>query len=142
MSSVVLSDWLQVRLERGGSEPVYRQLHNLLLQAVLQGLIAPGTKLPSSRLLAQELDVARNTVIAVYEHLAAQGCLHSRHGSGTYVADLAIEHMELPSGASAQRRQARQGTQVPPRLSARGREVVNGIGFSSRQWGAFMPGVP
>ena len=89
MSSVQLTDWLQVRLERGGGEPVYRQLHNLLLQAVLQGRIAAGTKLPSTRLLAQELGVARNTVIAVYEHLGAQGCLksdarqrHLRRGPG------------------------------------------------------------
>jgi GntR family transcriptional regulator/MocR family aminotransferase len=142
MSSVQLSDWLQVRLERGSSEPVYRQLHNLLLQAVLQGRIAAGTKLPSTRLLAQELGVARNTVIAVYEHLGAQGCLKSEHGSGTYVADLAIDHMERPSRASAARRSARGTNHIPARLSARGTEVVAGIGFSSRQWGAFMPGVP
>jgi GntR family transcriptional regulator/MocR family aminotransferase len=142
MSSVLLSDWLQVPLQRDGIEPVYRQLHNLLLQAVLQGRLPAGTKLPSTRLLAAELGVARNTVIAVYEHLGAQGCLHSRHGSGTYVADLAIDHMERPSRASTARRQARAAAQVPPRLSARGREVVAGIGFSSRQWGAFMPGVP
>ena len=142
MGSVLLSDWLQVPLQRGGSEPVYRQLHNLLLQAVLQGRLPAGTKLPSTRLLAEELGVARNTVIAVYEHLGAQGCLRSRHGSGTYVADLAIDHLEPPSRASTARRQAPAIAQVPPRLSARGREVVEGIGFSSRQWGAFMPGVP
>jgi GntR family transcriptional regulator / MocR family aminotransferase len=142
MRSVLLSDWLQVPLQRGGSEPVYRQLHNLLLQAVLQGRLPAGTKLPSTRLLAEELGVARNTIIAVYEHLGAQGCLRSRHGSGTYVADLAIDHMERPSRASTARRQARGSAHAAPRLSARGREVVEGIGFSSRQWGAFMPGVP
>ena len=97
MGASALSDWLLQRLDREAAQPAYRQLHGLLLQAVLQGQLAAGTKLPSSRLLAHELGLARNTVIEVYEHLVAQGCLLTRHGSGTYVADLSSDRMlDLP----------------------------------------------
>lgn len=67
MKTTALSDWLQQRLRRDGSEPVYRQLQQLLRQAVISGELPAHTRLPSSRLLAQELGIARNTVIDVYE---------------------------------------------------------------------------
>jgi GntR family transcriptional regulator / MocR family aminotransferase len=142
MSSASLSDWLHEALERGGPQPMHRQLHNLLLQAVLEGRLRAGTQLPSSRLLAKELGVARNTVIAVYEHLAAQGCLKTEHGSGTYVADLAGDLMERPTSTKPASRAGRRVSAALPRLSARGRRVLADLGFSARQWGAFMPGVP
>ena len=55
MGASTLSDWLLQRLDREAAQPAYRQLHALLLQAVLQGQLAAGTKLPSSRLLAVDV---------------------------------------------------------------------------------------
>lgn len=140
MPTIVLSDWLHERLDRQSGQPLYRQLHNLLLAAVLEGQLPAGSKLPSSRLLAQELGVARNTVIEVYENLRAQGCLEGRHGSGTYVADLSSDQVvDLPQAGGAAPVAAPLGA---PGLSRRGAALIAGAGFSSRQWGAFMPGVP
>ena len=142
MGASALSDWLLQRLDRDAAQPAYRQLHALLLQAVLQGQLAAGTKLPSSRLLAQELGLARNTVIEVYEHLAAQGCLQTRHGSGTYVADLSAERMLDVPAAARSKPAPRPASAGPASLSRRGRLLLAGAGVSARQWGAFMPGVP
>ena len=50
MDTVILSDWLAVRLatrrDRGDAEPVYRQLLRLLQQAILTSQLPPGTKMP------------------------------------------------------------------------------------------------
>ena len=87
MSASVLSDWLAQRLERGNGQPIYRQLHRLLQQAILSRDLPAGSQLPSSRLLAQELSIGRNTVTQVYEQLTLEGYVSSGTGRGTFVAD-------------------------------------------------------
>lgn len=60
----------------GGSakpEPLQKQLIERLQQAILAGRLPAGSLLPSSRLLAAEMGVSRNTVVIAYEHLAAVG---------------------------------------------------------------------
>lgn len=51
----------------------------------MQGLLSAGHRLPSSRDLAKQLGVTRNTVLTAYEELLAEGVLVSRQGSGTYI---------------------------------------------------------
>ena len=87
MRASVLSDWLAQRLDRGNGLPIYRQLHRLLQQAILTRELPAGSKVPSSRLLANELGIARNTVTQVYEQLALEGYVTSATGRGTFVAD-------------------------------------------------------
>ena len=62
-------------------------LEAALREAVRSGRLAPGTMLPSSRSLAADLCLARNTVAEVYAQLVAEGWLEGRTGSGTWVAD-------------------------------------------------------
>ncbi len=64
-----------------------RGLTDALREAVRSGRLAPGTRLPSSRSLAADLGVARNTVADAYADLVAEGRLTARQGSGTRVAD-------------------------------------------------------
>jgi GntR family transcriptional regulator/MocR family aminotransferase len=59
-----------------------------LRRAIRDGRLLPGTRLPSSRDLAAQLDVARGTVTSAYTQLVAEGYLTSRRGSGTTVASL------------------------------------------------------
>ncbi|WP_321815073.1 MULTISPECIES: PLP-dependent aminotransferase family protein [unclassified Paraburkholderia] len=87
MRASVLSDWLAQRLERGSGQPVYRQLHKLLQQAIHSRELPAGARVPSSRLLAAELGIARNTVTQVYEQLVLEGYVTSATGRGTFVAD-------------------------------------------------------
>jgi GntR family transcriptional regulator/MocR family aminotransferase len=63
-----------------------RGLTDALREAVRTGRLAPGTRLPSSRSLAADLGIARNTVADAYADLVAEGWLTARQGSGTRVA--------------------------------------------------------
>ncbi|ADD42985.1 PLP-dependent aminotransferase family protein [Stackebrandtia nassauensis] len=63
-----------------------RRTERALREAIRSGRVPPGTRLPSSRDLARQLDVARGTVTAAYRQLTAEGYVSTRPGSGTYVA--------------------------------------------------------
>ena len=65
---------------------VRHSLEAALREAVRTGRLGPGTRLPSSRALAADLGLARNTVAEVYSQLVAEGWLTARTGSGTSVA--------------------------------------------------------
>ncbi len=69
---------------RSGSQALFHQISESLRKAILLGRISVGTKLPSSRFLASELKVSRNTVMTAYEQLTAEGYLNSKRGSGSY----------------------------------------------------------
>ncbi|GAA3032312.1 MocR-like pyridoxine biosynthesis transcription factor PdxR [Streptomyces glomeratus] len=75
-----------------------RGLTDALREAVRTGRLAPGTRLPSSRSLAADLGVARNTVADAYADLVAEGWLTARQGSGTRVTERATPR---PSGRPA-----------------------------------------
>jgi GntR family transcriptional regulator / MocR family aminotransferase len=64
-------------------------LESALRDAVRSGRLDPGARLPSSRALAQDLGIARNTVADAYGQLVAEGWLVAQQGSGTRVADRA-----------------------------------------------------
>jgi GntR family transcriptional regulator/MocR family aminotransferase len=75
-------------LDRAGRPPLHRQLSQRLREAILAGQFPPGTRLPSTRILATELGVSRTTALAAYEQLRDEGYLDGRVGAGTTVADL------------------------------------------------------
>jgi GntR family transcriptional regulator/MocR family aminotransferase len=75
---------IQLQPDRG---PLHRQIYAELRERVLDGRLAPGERLPSTRLLANLLSVGRNTVLEAFEMLLAEGYLVARQGSGTYVTD-------------------------------------------------------
>ncbi|MGV4985684.1 MocR-like pyridoxine biosynthesis transcription factor PdxR [Streptomyces sp. NRAIS4] len=80
---------VDLHLEPAGAGGLRRGLTDALRDAVRTGRLAPGTRLPSSRSLAADLGIARNTVAEAYADLVAEGWLTARQGSGTRVAELA-----------------------------------------------------
>ncbi|WP_405613370.1 PLP-dependent aminotransferase family protein [Streptomyces sp. NBC_01508] len=76
-------------------------LMDALREAVRNGRLTPGTRLPSSRTLAADLGIARNTVADAYAELVAEGWLAARQGSGTRVARRAAPRTRAPSGPQA-----------------------------------------
>jgi GntR family transcriptional regulator/MocR family aminotransferase len=96
---------IHVTLEGRGdlSARIYRQL----LDAILDGRLRPGERLPPTRELARRLDVSRNTVAVAYERLAAEGVVSGRIGAGTHVSGEPIR--------SVHARHAPAGTGVQPR---------------------------
>ncbi|MGN9814318.1 MocR-like pyridoxine biosynthesis transcription factor PdxR [Streptomyces sp. SD11] len=89
---------LHVEVARTGSG-LRRGLTDALREAVRGGRLAPGIRLPSSRSLAADLGIARNTVADAYADLVAEGWLTARQGSGTRVAQ-----RDVPVPASPARR--------------------------------------
>ncbi|MBI2204926.1 MAG: PLP-dependent aminotransferase family protein [Candidatus Rokubacteria bacterium] len=100
------------------------QVYASLRRAILAGELAAGTRLPSTRTLARDLAVSRNTVLLAYDQLLAEGYVEGRPGSGTYVAQALPE---APAGAA--RATARVQT-TPARLSAYGARAA-AIRFAS-----------
>lgn len=75
------------------SKPVNlkNQIRQKLVDGILNGSFPPGMKLPSSRKLASQLNVARNTVVAAYQQLVVEGYLVSRQRSGIFVSDQVLD---------------------------------------------------
>src|SRR6476646_1092781 len=73
-------------LRENSREPMHRQLYRELRDAVLSGRLPPGSRLPSTRSIAEDLGVSRNTVMGAFDQLLAEGYLEGKVGSGTYVA--------------------------------------------------------
>ncbi|HSV30065.1 MAG TPA: PLP-dependent aminotransferase family protein, partial [Candidatus Omnitrophota bacterium] len=116
-------------LDRSATDSLQRQLARALRQAILAGRLTAGTRLPSTRRLAAHLGIGRNTVLAAFEELAAEGFLDSRPGSGTVVAALPTPAPPAP----------------PPdrKLSARAALFMTVEKPRTRGWGETLgPGTP
>ena len=74
-----------MHLQLDGRGPLHAQLTRALKTAVFAGRVHQGARLPATRQLARELGVSRNTVLAAYEQLRAEGFVDGRVGSGSYV---------------------------------------------------------
>jgi len=88
-----------VDLDRFGAEPLHVQISAQIKTAVLSGKLPPKTRLPSSRMLAADLDISRNTVLTALDQLKAEGVLEAIQGSGMRVAP--VIHAELESTGRA-----------------------------------------
>lgn len=73
--------------------PIYRRIAQELRQTIQTGYLPTGYRLPSSRALARQLGVSRNTIVGAYELLIGDGLLATHRGSGTRV--LAIRQPAL-----------------------------------------------
>ena len=74
-----------IRIETTSGVPLTRQIMDQIRTHCATGALAPGERLPSVRVLAQELAVNQNTILRVYERLTMEGLLERRHGDGTFV---------------------------------------------------------
>ena len=72
-----------IRIDSTRRVPLQHQIYDSVRQAILSGVLTPGTRLPSSRALAQDLSIARMTAVLAFEQLAAEGYIASRVGAGT-----------------------------------------------------------
>src|SRR4051794_33056206 len=76
-----------IALDHNALEPLYQQLFNHFKARILNGDLKPGTRLPASRALAQELHVSRISVVNAYVALENAGLVTSRARRGLFVAD-------------------------------------------------------
>lgn len=73
-------------LDPASSEPVYLQIAHALMREIGRGRLNPGDTLPGYRALGEQLGISRNTVMAAYRELQAEGWLVSTPGEGSVVA--------------------------------------------------------
>ncbi len=99
-------------IDRGEDEPIQQQISRQIRELVLGGRLKPKAKLPSSRALAEQLGVARATVVEAFEQLMGEGYIETRMGSGTTIA------AELPESLLAVGRK-------PARLASQKRHTRN-----------------
>jgi len=120
------------RLDPPSRLPLHRQLYEALRRAMLDGKLAAGERLPSSRDLTQDLQLSRNTVVAAISQLTVEGYLVSRIGSGTFVSD------NVPRIAAPQRRGA-PGRHAS--LSERGMRLSSTFCATELEIQPFTPGI-
>lgn len=112
---------LTVHLDPRAVAPLWRQLYEGLRQAILEGRLPAGSRLPSTRQLAGELAISRTTVLNAFDQLLAEGYIEGRVGSGSYVARaLPDDVLSIPWPIESTARP----TQTPPLLSRRGAKLV------------------
>ncbi|MDT8991256.1 PLP-dependent aminotransferase family protein [Curvibacter sp. APW13] len=121
------------RLNDKDELPLHRQLYEALRRAMLDGKLAAGDRLPSSRELTADLKLSRNTVVAALSQLSVEGYLVSRVGSGTYVSDT------LPRATN----RPRSGTTAthPDDLSERGVSLSSSFCATQLEVQPFTPGI-
>src|SRR5207247_9259562 len=111
-----------IRRDRPAAEPLHQQLYRQIRDELRSGTFSDSSsRLPSSRALATDLGIARNTVNLAFSKLHAEGYLQSKVKSGTFVANLLPETF-----LTADQPKTYQPTQRPVRISDRVRAIPDG----------------
>ncbi len=134
-TAVLLSS---IALDPDGGTPLHRQLFLAIREAILSGRLSPNARLPATRVMAKDLSVSRNTVVAAFDQLMAEGYIEGRVGAGSFVS------RTLPEELLHARREMEPVTLEPKgkRLSKRG-EFLSGLDLGEgTEPKAFSPGVP
>jgi DNA-binding transcriptional regulator YhcF (GntR family) len=79
-----LGDW--VRVDANNGKPLFDQLRTQIIEGIRDGRLPPGTRLPTVRELAGQMNLAVNTVARAYRELESAGVLETRGRFGTFVA--------------------------------------------------------
>lgn len=122
---------LLIHVDPNAGETLQQQIYYGVRRAILTGLIKPGSRLPSSRVLAADLGVCRTTSLLALDQLIAEGYVATRPGSGTFVAP------DLPDDLPSVRHARPRLTARHPPLSARASALA---GMKPRAWR--LPGPP
>lgn len=137
-----------LELDRDSADPLYAQLYQSLRSGIVNGKLPQGTRLPATRVLANELGISRNTAIKAFDQLRSEGYLDSRVGSGTFVSEsLPERHTEVrgPSTELDHSLQLPDLSSRSPTLSKRADQLAqNTLSLLDDpiDQSAFRPGVP
>jgi GntR family transcriptional regulator/MocR family aminotransferase len=104
---------LALRADPADRRPLFERVGGAVAEAIRSGRLRPGDRLPSTRALAASLGVHRNTVIAAYAELAAQGWTRSARGRGTFVSEALPDVPARPFAEGPVRRPTRLGFSLP-----------------------------
>ncbi|WP_144140542.1 PLP-dependent aminotransferase family protein [Paraburkholderia sp. BCC1884] len=110
---------MDIHIAVEGHHDLAGQIYRQLRAGILEGRLAGGTRLPSTRDLATQLGVSRKTTLDVFERLLSEGYLSARAGSGTFVAD-GLERLPVEQSAHARSvESSRERVKAKPKAAAR-----------------------
>jgi GntR family transcriptional regulator / MocR family aminotransferase len=95
-----------INVNLSSETPLFRQLYEQIRNAILEGRLRAGARLPASRTLAADIDVSRTTIVNAFEQLHAEGYLEGKVGSGTQVVSTLPETTMSADAPGASVRQA------------------------------------
>ena len=129
----------EIGIDRDDREPIQAQIARQLRSLVLSGRLKPQTRLPSTRALSEELNVARATVVEAYEQLLSEGYVETRSGSGTRIAAELPEALltARPHDGATARASLRAEPRHPPARPFRS-GLVDWENFPHDQWGRLL----
>ncbi|GAA6151406.1 PLP-dependent aminotransferase family protein [Pseudoteredinibacter isoporae] len=125
--SKLLADLLALKLQRSSGKALHQQVYEVIRQAIIDGVLAPASKIPSSRSLASSLSLSRTTVSTALDQLFAEGFLFTKQGDGTYIAELNLTTRSHQQETSEHSSQANIDISVSSRLGKtplKGRSIV------------------
>ena len=111
---------LTYELKKSPGVPLYEALYRCIRSDILSGRLMPGTKLPSKRALAQNLEVSKITVEAAYNQLLEEGYILSREKVGYFVEQIHVNPPKLPP--------------VPPEIAEKDRYTLDLTGSGSENF--------
>lgn len=114
---------LPITLDYEHDTPLHQQIYEQLRGLILAGRLGPGQRLPSTRLLADSLGLARATVSDSYDRLSSEGYIHTIKCSGTFVTESLPEYL-LSSAPVDRSPKAVVLSDGSNRLSAYGRAIL------------------
>jgi GntR family transcriptional regulator / MocR family aminotransferase len=112
---------LEIDISFSAKIPLHRQLYLAVKTAILNGRLRSGVRLPSSRMIAEDLRLSRTTVLNALDQLSAEGYLEGKIGSGTRVASAVPGNLKELALTQARLSQSRP----KPRISRRARVRPN-----------------
>ncbi len=127
----------EIGIDRNDHEAIQSQIARQIRDFVLSGRLRPQAKLPSTRGMAEDLKVARATVVEAYEQLLSEGYIETRKGSGTRVAaELPEALLNSTPARAATARPARERAREPARPFRSG--LVDWEHFPHDEWGRLL----
>jgi GntR family transcriptional regulator / MocR family aminotransferase len=131
---------LEVAVNFSANIPLHRQLYMAIKGLILDGRLRPGSRLPSTRTIADDLKLSRTTVLNAFEQLSLEGYLEGKVGSGTQIARSVPGHLErFTNQGKARLPSARR----KPRISRRARQYsAADLTFLHTSPRPLRPGVP
>lgn len=136
----------RINICKDGQETIVHQLSRQIREMILSGKLAIGTRIPSTRELANELRVSRTTIRESYEQLVAESYLSSSVGKGTFVIDhpvLRATSRERNVSGLAPDKSKSIPFRIPPQLSKRGNQYLEyPRSYTSSKSVPFNPALP
>lgn len=129
-----------IRIDPASGRTIASQLASGLRQAILEGRLQPGERLPATRVLATELGLARTTVVEAFEHLVSEGLLETRVGAGTFVTQTPGPlPASMPTDAPEDIALRAQPERLARLMAAASQQFANRLGHQPRAFTTAMP---